>query len=80
VRLAPEAATKGTVLLPPGTKAISIDTRFVLPDGRLSVSYPPLSTAGAVEVEHVRITQPGNKNLEGWVVRGYLECDYSPLP
>jgi hypothetical protein len=80
VPLTPETVKKGTVLLPPGTKAISMDTRWVLSDGRLSVSYPPLNTVGAVEVEHVRITQPPNKNLEGWTVRGYLQCDCSPLP
>jgi hypothetical protein len=57
-----------------------MDTRFVLPDGRLSVSYPPLNTDSAVEVEHVKITQPPDKNLEGWVVSGYLQRTFGPFP
>jgi hypothetical protein len=85
VPIKPETVKKGTVLLPAGTKAISMDTRYVLPDGRFAVSYSPPNisrtiTDGVVEVEHVRITQPPGRNLEGWVAGGYLQRTFGPFP
>jgi hypothetical protein len=85
IPITPETVKKGTVLLLAGTKAISLDTRYVLPDGQFAVSYSPpnknrMTADGVVEVEHIRITQPPNKNLEGWIVSGTLQCDCSPLP
>src|SRR5665213_2167126 len=65
-----ETTRKGMVLLPAGTRAISLDTRYVLPGGQFAVSYsaPNINAMirdGVVEVEHIKITQQPNKNLEG---------------
>jgi hypothetical protein len=35
---------------------------------------------GTVHVEHIRITRGPNKNLEGWAVVGYLQCECGPYP
>jgi hypothetical protein len=85
VPITSDTIRKGIVLLPAGTRAVSMDTRYVLPDGQFAVSYSPpninaMIRDGVVEVEHIKITQQPNKNLEGWVVTGYLQREFGPFP
>jgi hypothetical protein len=65
---------EGIVLIPGGTRAIVIGRSFILPGGRLVDPYSAntydMARDGAVEVERIRITQPPNENLEGWVASG----------
>ena len=67
---------KGVILVPSGTRGISVGRSFILPGGRLVQPYAAntfeMARDGAVEVERIRITQPPNENLEGWVVEGFL--------
>jgi hypothetical protein len=67
---------KGVVLIPEGTRAVYLGSRFILPGGRLVNPYAAntydMARDGAVEVERIRITQPPNENLEGWVQTGFL--------
>jgi hypothetical protein len=66
----------GLVLIPEGTRAIYMGRHFILPGGRLVFPYASdtfdMARDGAVEVERVRITQPPNTNLEGWVETHFL--------
>jgi len=86
VPIAPDALKNGVVLLPGGARAVSVDTRYILADGGFAASsYSPGSINGmirdgAVEVEYVRLSHPVDKNTEGWVVSGYLQCECGPFP
>jgi hypothetical protein len=68
---------KGVVLIPEGRRALSIGKwGIILPGGRLVDYYPAttyeMARDGAVEVEQIRIAQPPNENLEGWIVTQFL--------
>jgi hypothetical protein len=67
---------KGVILIPQRTTAISVGQSFILPGGRLVQPYAAntfeMARDGAVEVERIRIMQPPNENLEGWVVEDFL--------
>lgn len=73
---ASQMINKGVVLIPEGTKAMYLEERFILPGGRLVEPYAAntfdMARDGAVEVEKIRITQPPNKDLEGWVEIHFL--------
>jgi hypothetical protein len=61
----------GLVRIPEGTRGTAIGRAFVLPEGRLVKPYAAntfdMARDGAIEVERIRITQPPNVGLEGWV-------------
>jgi hypothetical protein len=65
VRLTPEIAGKGTILLAAGTRARSLGTRQVLQDG-----YLPL------QIEKVRVTDGSNEGRVGWVT--FLQRSFGP--
>jgi hypothetical protein len=66
----------GLVRIPEGTRGTATGRMFVLPGGRLAEPYPAntfdMARDGAIEVERIRITQPPNRGLEGWVYTGSL--------
>ena len=72
----------GLVRIPEGTKGTAIGRQFVLPEGRLVEPYSAnrfdMARDGAIEVERIRITQPPNVGLEGWVYTGSLGRVGSP--
>jgi hypothetical protein len=84
VRITPDLAKKGTVLLRAGTKATSLGQSYVLENGRLAPSsYSQRSVAdaerdGAVPVEQIRITDGPNKRLVGWVT--FVQRTFGPWP
>jgi hypothetical protein len=63
---------KGVVLIQEGTKGVASGRALILPGGRLvapnQMSMFQRAKADAVEVERIRIAQPPQENLEGWVV------------
>jgi hypothetical protein len=72
----------GLVRIFEGTKATVTGRMFVLPGGRLVEPYPSntydIARDGAVEIERIKITQPPNEGLEGWVYSGSLGRVGSP--
>jgi hypothetical protein len=66
----------GIVLIPEQTKAIYTGRAFILPGGRVVQPYAAntfdMAKDGAVEVERIKITQPPNKDLEGWIEIHFL--------
>lgn len=72
-----EDAKNGIFLVPDGTAAEYEGRSFVLPGGRLVLPYPSntydMARDGAVEVEKIRITQPPNEGLEGWIEVHFLQ-------
>ena len=66
------------IYLPPGTKAVGTERRFVFPGGRLANPYATksyntydLARDGAVAVEHIQV-QLQNRGVDGWVVAEQL--------
>lgn len=78
----PDDVGLGLVRIPEGTKGTAIGRQFVLPEGRLVEPYSAnrfdMARDGAIEVERIRITQPPNVGLEGWVYTGFLGRVGSP--
>jgi hypothetical protein len=72
----------GLVRIPEGTRGIVTNRQFVLPGGRLVEPYAAntydMARDGAIEVERIKITQPPNAGLEGWVYTGALGRVGSP--
>jgi hypothetical protein len=66
----------GLVRISEGTRGIVTGRMFVLPGGRLVEPYAAntydMARDGAIEVERIRINQPPNEGLEGWVYTGSL--------
>jgi hypothetical protein len=75
---------KGVVLIPEGARAEVIAEDYVFPGGRLVPHYSgslfQRAKDGAVWVERIRITQPPQKNLEGWVATQFLRHGGGPWP
>jgi hypothetical protein len=86
VPITPGALKKGLALLPGGTRAVSLDTSYLLAGGAFAnTSYSPASISGmvkdgAVKVEYVRLSHSPDKPVKGWVVSGYLQCECGPFP
>jgi hypothetical protein len=70
----PDDVGPGLVRVTEGTRGTVTGRMFVLPGGRLVEPYPAntydMAKDGAIEVERLRITQPPNPGLEGWVYTG----------
>jgi hypothetical protein len=85
VPITPATVKKGLMLLPGGTRGVSLRTGYILTGGYVAASsYSPININemvkdGAVKVEYIQISEP-NHNAKGWVVAGYLQCECGPFP
>lgn len=86
VKMTPELVRNGKVLVPAGSKAKSLATRYLFEGGRFAPpSYSPrtinaMYRDGAIQVEQIQITEGPQKNIVGWVLLGTLQATLGPFP